>query len=137
LVFVLAAADILGLTGVTEFVRQEILPVVSNVIIAALILIAGVLVANILERVVRASIAASGVSYANFIGALTRWIVIVFAFWTVFLQLNLAIFIPFSAIIIGIIAMLAIAGGLAFGLGGKDQAAQLLADLRKQISEKK
>ncbi|MDP1629322.1 MAG: hypothetical protein Q8L57_01740 [bacterium] len=137
LVFALAAADILGLVGVTDFIRQEIIPVISKVIIAVLILIAGVLVASILEKVVRASVAASGVRYGNFLGIVTRWIVLVFAFWTVFLQLDLALFIPFSAIITGIIAMLAIAGGLAFGLGGRDMAAQLLEELRKQISEKK
>jgi len=137
LVFILAASDILGLTGVTDFIRQEILPVITKVIIAVLILIAGVLVANILERVVRASIAASGVSYGGFAGVLTKWTVLIFTFWTVFLQLNLAIFIPFSAIITGLIAMLAIAGGLAFGLGGRDMATQLLEGLRKQITERK
>lgn len=137
LVFILAASDILGLTGMTDFIRKEILPVITNVIIAVLILIAGVLVANILERVVRASITASGVSYGGFAGVLTKWTVLVFTFWAVFQQLNLAFFVPLSAIITGIIAMLAIAGGLAFGLGGRDLAAQLLEELRKQITEKK
>lgn len=137
LVFILAAADILGLAGVTAFIRQEILPVITKVIIAVLILIAGVLVANILERIVRASIAASGFSYGGFAGVLTKWTVLIFTLWTVFMQLNLALFIPFSAIITGLIAMLAIAGGLAFGLGGRDMAAQLLEELRKQIGERK
>ena len=36
--------------------------------------------------------------------------------------------------LIGLVAMLALAGGLAFGLGGKDHAHKLLTKLKKDIS---
>jgi len=35
----------------------------------------------------------------------------------------------------GIVAMIAIAGGLAFGLGGKDVARDLLEDLKKKLGK--
>ncbi len=37
----------------------------------------------------------------------------------------------------GLVFMLALAGGLAFGLGGKEHAAQLLSRLKKEISSEK
>ena len=40
-----------------------------------------------------------------------------------------------STIFVGIVAMLSLAGGLAFGLGGKDEAAAILRKLRREISE--
>jgi len=35
----------------------------------------------------------------------------------------------------GIVTMIAIAGGLAFGLGGKDIAADILKDLRDKLAK--
>ena len=38
---------------------------------------------------------------------------------------------------VGLVAMLALAGGLAFGLGGKEHASRVLDQLRKDISSEK
>ena len=35
----------------------------------------------------------------------------------------------------GIVAMVAVAGGLAFGLGGRDLASDWLGDLKKKIQD--
>ena len=37
--------------------------------------------------------------------------------------------------IMGVVAMVAIAGGLAFGLGGRDLAGDWLSDLKKRIKD--
>jgi len=41
-----------------------------------------------------------------------------------------------NAIITGFIAMLAIAGGIAFGLGGKDYASHLVERFREKVEER-
>jgi hypothetical protein len=41
-----------------------------------------------------------------------------------------------QTIVIGIIAMIAIAGGLAFGLGGKDMAGKILEKMKEDLTEK-
>ena len=41
-----------------------------------------------------------------------------------------------QTVVIGVIAMLALAGGLAFGLGGKEQAARIIEKIRQDLSEK-
>ncbi len=61
-----------------------------------------------------------------------RWSVLVFVFLVVLNQLGIAsdlIRILFA----GIVAMVAIAGGLAFGLGGKDAAREIITELKKKI----
>ena len=72
---------------------------------------------------------------AHFLGALTWWAVIVFGLLTAFVQLGIATPIN-NTVITGLIAMVALAGGIAFGLGGKDYAAHLLGRLREQTEWK-
>ena len=39
-----------------------------------------------------------------------------------------------NTLYIGIVAMLAIAGGLAFGLGGKEHASELISKIKRDVS---
>jgi hypothetical protein len=61
-----------------------------------------------------------------------RWAVLIFVFLVVLNQLGIAsdlIRILFA----GIVAMVALAGGLAFGLGGKEAAKDIIEKLRKRL----
>jgi len=60
---------------------------------------------------------------------------LIFGFIVALTQLGIATSL-IQTIVIGIIAMLALAGGLAFGLGGRDQAARFLEKLRRDLGEK-
>lgn len=132
-VFLLAAADILKLRDVTVFLRS-VLGYIPNVIVAILILLVAVWLSNILQRIVQASVSASNIRASALLGALTRWALLIFGIFAALIQLGIAPGL-LQTIITGIIAMLAIAGGIAFGLGGKEQAANFLNKLRKEISE--
>ena len=55
----LAAADILGLTQVSEFLNQVLL-YIPNVVVAALILVIAALVADTVEKLVRGTVEAAG-----------------------------------------------------------------------------
>jgi len=59
---------------------------------------------------------------------------LIFGIFAALIQLGIA-FALLQTLVTGLIAMFAIAGGLAFGLGGKEEAAELLRKFRKQVSE--
>lgn len=134
IVFLMTAADILGLQEVTLFLKT-ILFYLPNVIIAAIVLLVAVIVANFMYRLVKASADTAGLASSNTVGAIVKWAILIFGFVIALIQLGIATTL-IQTIVIGIIAMLALAGGLAFGLGGKDQAARFLEKLRRDFSEK-
>ena len=132
-VFLMAATNILGLVQVSEFLRTVVF-YLPNVIVAAIILLIGILVAKFSEGLVKASVKAAGLVSANFLGALTKWAVVVFSLLIALAQLKVADDI-IKIIITGLIAAGALAMGLAFGLGGVKHADQMIGDLRKRIEE--
>jgi hypothetical protein len=134
IVTLLAVSDILSLEAFSDFLTQVLL-YVPNVVIAVLIMLAGVVVAAFSARVVRASVMAARLHAAHFLGALTRWSILVFAFLAALSQLGIAGALV-NTLIMGFVAMLAIAGGLAFGLGGRDAAAAWLEKLRSEMANK-
>lgn len=133
IVFLMAATDILGLTQVTEFLKTVVF-YLPNVIVAALVLLIGVLVARFLEGLVRGSVKAAQLVSANVLGSLTKWAVLVFSLLVALNQLRVADEI-IRIIVIGIVAAGAIALGLSFGLGGKSHAEELIAKMRRHVGE--
>ena len=132
-VFLMAATNILGLVQVTEFLRTVVY-YIPNVIIAAIILLIGILVAKFLEGVVRGSVKAAGLMSANFLGALTKWAVFIFTLLIALSQLKVADDI-IKIVVTGLIAATALALGLAFGLGGAKHADDVIGNLRKRIGD--
>ena len=133
IVFLMAATDILNLPQVTDFLKQIIL-YIPHLIVAVLILLAAVLIANFLQKLVKASVEAAGLRGSNFLGTVTKWAVLVFGILAALLQLGI---VPalIQTIFTGFVAALAIGVGLAFGLGGKDLAGQILSKLKRDVSE--
>lgn len=134
-VFLMAAVDVLGLREVTAFLRDIVLLYIPNVIVATIILVAAALLADVTQRAVRGSAQAAGLPSAAFLGGVARWAIWVFAILTALYQLGIAGPLV-QTLFTGFIAMVAIAGGLAFGLGGKDAAARFIEKLRSDISHK-
>jgi hypothetical protein len=130
-VFLLAVSDILGFFALSDFLRQVLL-YVPNVIVAVLIMLVAVVVANFLRQLVRASVKSAGLHAPGFLGALTWWSVTIFGFLAALSQLGIAVSI-INTLITGLMAMLALAGGLAFGLGGKEYASYLVSRLREHV----
>lgn len=134
IITLLAVSDILNLLAFSDFLKQVLL-YVPNIVVAVLIMLAGVVVAAFLAKLVRASVLAAKLHAAHFLGVLTKWSVLVFAFLAALSQLGVASALV-NTLIMGFVAMLAIAGGLAFGLGGKDVAAAWLEKVREEISNR-
>jgi len=127
-------SDILKLLAFSDFLKQVLL-YVPNIVVAVLIMLAGVVIAVFLSKLVRASVLAARLHEARFLGALTKWSVLVFAFLAVLSQLGVAGALV-NTLIMGFVAMIAIAGGLAFGLGGRDVAAAWLGKIKDEISNR-
>lgn len=129
--FFLAAADILGLDQISSFLR-DVLRYIPNVVAAAAIMLAGLLVARFLARVVRGSVSAAGLASAELLGAVTQWAIVVFTVLAALQQLGIARELV-GTLFTGFIYMIALAGGLAFGLGGKEHASRVLDKIERDI----
>ncbi|MBI3305166.1 hypothetical protein HYZ80_02505 [Candidatus Parcubacteria bacterium] len=132
--FLLAASDILQLRDFNDFLKS-VLGYIPNIVVAVLILLAGALLANFLERTVEASVAAAELKSGKFLGVVTRWSVWIFAILAALVQLNVARQL-LTTLFTGVIGALALAAGLAFGLGGKDFASDWLEKIKKDVTER-
>ncbi len=131
----LVAVDILGLTQVSEFLSNVVLSYIPNVIVAAIMLVAAAILADVAQKVVRGSVQAVNVQGAGFAGAVAKWAIWIFAILAALYQLNIVREL-INTILTAFVAMLAIAGGLAFGLGGKDAASEFISKLRREMKER-
>lgn len=132
IVFLVAATDIMGWDQVTSYL-QQVLIYLPNVIIAVIILLAGILVGTFVQRVVKSAVEAAKLSSADFLAGVSKWAILVFTFMAALVQLQIAEDL-IRVLFTGLVALLALAGGLAFGLGGRAHAEQFLNRLRKDIS---
>lgn len=133
LVFLMAATDILHLMEVTSFLNSIVL-YLPNVIVAAVILAIAFLIGNFAYEVIKGSTKVAGIVSATLLATIAKWAIVIFGLLAALIQLGVASSL-INTIFIGFVAMLALAGGLAFGLGGKDEAAMILKKLRREITE--
>lgn len=131
IVFLMAAIEILGLEEFAGFLGQ-ILGYLPNVVVAAFIFVVAVIVADLLEKVVRASVESIKVGYGHIVGVIVRWSIWVFAFLMILMQLGINISL-IQTLFTGLVGLIVIAGGIAFGLGGKDIAGEILRDLHRKL----
>lgn len=135
-VFLVASLEVIGLTQVTVFLRDVVLGYLPQVIVASLVLLVGAVLADTMDRVVTTSARAADMRSAGFLGGVSRWSIWLFALIVALSHLGIAPQFMYT-LFTGVVAMLALAGGLAFGLGGKEAAARFLERLREDISDKK
>ncbi len=131
-VFLVASFDILGLSQVNGFLGEVVLSYLPKVIIAVLILMVAIVVAEAARKVVIGSARAAHLTFANFLGSVTKWSIWIFAIFVVLIQLDIATQI-IQMVITGIVFALSLAIGLSFGLGGRDAAAELIAKLKHEV----
>jgi len=133
-VFLLAALDVLHLTVVSTFLATVVLGYLPQVIAAVLILLVAAVVADVMQRVVSGSARAANLSSANFLGAVTKWAIWIFAVLAALAQLQVAtVFV--QTLFTGVVVAIALALGLSFGLGGQTAAARYIEKVREQIKD--
>lgn len=131
ILFLIPTLEAWGLNRAT-LVLNQFLFYLPNVIVAVIIGFIGLVASNLVADVVRHSIKSLGSTSANSMAVFAKGLTVFFTILIVLNQLGVAqdlIRILFT----GIVAMLALAGGLAFGLGGRDMAKDVLEELRKKV----
>ncbi|MFA6416364.1 MAG: hypothetical protein WCW56_02655 [Candidatus Paceibacterota bacterium] len=133
--FLMAALEVLGLNQINVFLQTVVLPYLLNVVVSILIFMVGAVLAGALQKIVEASAKAADIKASAAFGAITKWAIIVFTFVIVIGQLGVKDNY-FQILFTGVVAALAIACGLAFGLGGKDAANRLVNRLEDEMKNK-
>lgn len=132
IVSVMATLSILGLGDVNLFLQGIVLGYLPQVIVAVLILVVAIVLSEVMRKVVVAAAKAAGVHKAGLLGSITKWSIWIFAVLAALFQLNIAAtFI--QTLFTGVVVAFSIALGLAFGLGAKDTAKEIVEDIRAEI----
>ncbi len=134
IVFLLASVEILGLPHFASFL-EGLLNYLGNVAIAVAIFVAAVIVADISEKLVRAAVESTKIGYGRLAGIIVSWSIWIFAILAILDQLGIQITPYLQIVVTGIIGAIAIAVGLAFGLGGKEVAAEILQELKEKLKK--
>ena len=131
IVFLMISVEILGSTQLADFLRS-ILGYLPNVLVAILIFVVTVVIVDIVEKLVRAAVEKSKVEYGSVVSTIIKWSIWVFAILAILDQLGIARSLT-QILFTGIVAVLVVSFGLAFGLGGKEMATEMLQDLRRRF----
>lgn len=138
LIFFIAATNVLGLTSVSDLL-VGILGYLPSVFSAVIVLAIGVLLAGIVEKLVKGALVSIDLHTSRLMGKVASYTVVTIAALASLSELRIATEFV-SILFIGFVAMLSLGLGLALGLGGKDLVAKLLEDwytrLQKDLKKK-
>lgn len=123
IVFLVAAANVLNLPQVSQLLNQ-VLFWIPNLIVAAIILLVAPLIARFVRGVIEVGAGRMGFTNAPLLGRIAEAAIVVFAVIVAIDQIGIAADLV-DTLFTGLVAALALAIGLAFGLGGRDVAADL------------
>jgi len=118
-----AAASILGMTQVSAIINS-ILLWLPNLIVALAIIVLGAFLANFVAKIVRGTVSKMGFDNPDLIANIAKFAIIGFAVIAAVDQLGIAETVV-NTLLIGVVASLAAAFALAFGLGGQRVAGQI------------
>jgi small-conductance mechanosensitive channel len=124
-VFVMAAFNILGLQSVSN-AMGEVVNYIPRLLVATVVVVVGLLAATFIRGVVATSADRVGLSYAEYLAGGCYWVLSLLTFIAAFNQLGIQFALLEKLILIGS-AGLAAGFALAFGLGGRDVMAGILA----------
>jgi hypothetical protein len=124
LIALVVAFDALGLPAVSDVLRQLLLWL-PNVVVALVVLVIGGLCARGLGNVVRGAAAEAGLTNANILAKLASFVVWAFAIVVAVNQIGIATELV-DILFMAVVGALALGIGLAFGLGGRETAAEIL-----------
>ena len=123
LIVLVSAFDALGLPAVSQ-VLQQLLLWLPNLVVALVVLVIGGLAADALASLVRGTTSESGLGNADLLANIARIAVWAFAIVVAVNQIGIATELV-NTLFMASVGALALALGLAFGLGGRETAAHI------------
>lgn len=127
-VFFIEATKIAQLTEVAEFLVQ-VRAYIPEILIALFIMLVGIRIGTTVRSIVETSLSLTRSNTSRALGIAAKSVIIAFSILAALSQLQIAP-ILIQILFIGFVSMLALAGGLAFGLGGKDVVKELLEAIK-------
>jgi hypothetical protein len=132
LLVLIATMNALGLPIVSDILNNIFL-YIPSVVAAIIVLVLGILFGNLLSAVIQTAASNAGLTYAENLGKTAFVVIIFFSGAVALVQLGIGTEVVSAAFVIAFGAA-ALASGLAFGIGGKELAANYL---KRWLEEKK
>lgn len=135
IVTLIAVSDILNIPQITMFLEQVVL-YIPQVLVAVALLTIGFIAGTFVETLVQRAVTISKLptASAGMLASIAKWSIVIFSFLAALVQLGVAPSLV-QIFFTGLVAMFSLAGGLAFGLGGRDKASQILERIDQGIKE--
>lgn len=131
LVFLMTSFDILGLQVVNSFLRQ-VVDYIPRAIAGGLILAFGFILGELIRKGLLGVLHALERKSAQAIASFIKWTIVVFAFLAALNQWGITSDI-INILVMGLVLFIALAGGLAFGLGGQELAREILQNWKRKF----
>lgn len=116
-------------------VLNRVVLYIPNVIVSVVLAIVGLVFAKLANKVAYSAARSLGTHLAHTVAFMAQWAITIFVGFLVLHQLGVAQEL-LRILFAGLVAMLAIAGGLAFGLGGQNAARTILDSLLDKLTKK-
>ena len=133
--FFISATNIVGLVQISEFL-DTIIEYIPRVVVALVIILFGIQISNTVGNIVKGALHFTHKHTSEIIAIVARFSLIFFSILAALVQLNVATRLV-EILFVGFISMIALGGGLALGLGGKETVAELLYQLRHETPKKR
>jgi hypothetical protein len=132
LIFVVMAANAVGITAVST-VLSQIIGFIPNLLVALLILGVFAWLAGVTRNLVLGATESTAIPNSGALATLAYTTVLGFGIVAAASQVGVAASL-INILFTGVVAAIALAFGLAFGLGGREEAARVLRDWRGQAA---
>ena len=123
IVFLVAAANVLGMPEVSNLLNQVLLWI-PNLIVAAIILLLAPVIARFVRGAIEVGAGEMGFTNAPLLGRISEIAIVAFAVVIAINQIGIAANLV-NTLFIGLVGAVALAFGLAFGLGGREVAGEI------------
>jgi len=133
LIALVVAFDALGLPAVSDVLRQLLLWL-PNLVVALVVLVIGGLAAGALSRIVRGATAEAGLGNPDFLGKVANVAVWAFAIVVAVNQIGIATALV-NTLFMATVGAIALALGLAFGLGARETAGEIVRNWYRKGQE--
>lgn len=130
LIVIMATLNSLNLTAASALFN-EIMLYIPNIVVAIVILIIGIYLARMVSQILKTSLKSMQEKTSDLISQISYAVIIIMTVFLTLGQLNIAQNIVSSAFQI-IFGAICLALALAFGLGGREKASEILNDLLKK-----
>ena len=124
LIFLVPAFNALELTAISTLIGQ-IVGYIPNVFVAIIVLFLGMALASLAAELVRGASASTRMANPNFLANVARYAILGFSVLIALEQLQIAPAL-ITTLFTAVVGSIALACGLAFGLGGRDSAKRIL-----------